>query len=335
MALTPAPEGDDVASGTTAGGSLSGVPNTKDVRNEQGEAWVEIRRGLTPRWGRVIADAMVNLVALGAGLASWAYVDGAARWPWIVASGLWTGYWLHAHSLFLHEAAHYNLAPSRRANDLLASLMYTPLFGVTVATYRRIHWPHHRFLGMEGDTEISYCRPLNFRRLIGDLCGLGAIAAALRYASVSARGSTAQRQGRGGMRATLPIAGLFHSGLVLGLWLAWGVAAAASWLFGVLSYFMLQAVRQTLEHRAPSAGGRVLASPAEQGPVNRIFGEDFFSRTFGGAGFNKHMLHHWDPTVSYTRLGDMQRFLECTPLRDRVSQSTTTYLATARKLWHG
>ena len=33
-----------------------------------------------------------------------------------------------------------------------------------------------------------------------------------------------------------------------------------------------------------------------------------FSRYFGGAGFNRHLLHHLDPSISYTRFDEFERF---------------------------
>ena len=55
---------------------------------------------------------------------------------------------------------------------------------------------------------------------------------------------------------------------------------------------LLAKIRQTLEHR--NEHDKVSASLLENENlgVNQMFGDDFFSRYFGGAGFNRHLLHH-------------------------------------------
>jgi len=52
-----------------------------------------------------------------------------------------------------------------------------------------------------------------------------------------------------------------------------------------------------------SRGGRRIGRkllPKFPTAPDRLFGDDFFSCTFGGAGFNRHLLHHWEPQISYT-----------------------------------
>jgi hypothetical protein len=68
-----------------------------------------------------------------------------------------------------------------------------------------------------------------------------------------------------------------------------------------------------------------------------MFGTDFFSRYYGAAGFNRHLLHHWDPEISYTLFDEMEAFIARTPLADKVEEARTIYpdtfkamLATAR-----
>ena len=61
------------------------------------------------------------------------------------------------------------------------------------------------------------------------------------------------------------------------------------------------------------------------GETNRIFGDGIMSAMLGGAGFNRHLLHHWDPQLSYTRLRDLEAFLLETELAASVEDSRTTY----------
>ena len=77
--------------------------------------------------------------------------------------------------LFIHEAAHYNLAPTRQANDKLADRLICWQVGTTIAAYRRTHAEHHRHLGGPHDTEISYTRRLTPRFLIEMVTGIHAL----------------------------------------------------------------------------------------------------------------------------------------------------------------
>jgi fatty acid desaturase len=108
---------------------------------------------------------------------------------------------------------------------------------------------------------------------------------------------------------------------LLGLW-----AAAAAWLLGVAVMFpFFGALRQLLEHRDDKAAASVDYRLTDHGAVTRMFGDGPFASTFGGAGFNRHLLHHWEPTVSYTRLKDLEAFLADTDLKDALAQRTTSY----------
>ena len=69
------------------------------------------------------------------------------------------------------------------------------------------------------------------------------------------------------------------------------------------------ALRQILEHRAPEADGGVDYARTPHGAYTRIFHGGLFAKTFGGAGFDRHLLHHWEPQVSYTRLADLETYL--------------------------
>ena len=54
--------------------------------------------------------------------------------------------------------------------------------------------------------------------------------------------------------------------------------------------------------------------------------------TLGGAGFNRHLLHHWDPGVSCTQLAALEAYLAGTEAAPSLQQRRTTYAATARRL---
>ena len=69
------------------------------------------------------------------------------------------------------------------------------------------------------------------------------------------------------------------------------------------------------------------------GKVSRLFTDTWLSRSFGSAGFTRHMLHHWDPQISYTRLGEIETFLaRCEKTAPFIQASKTTYVTVFKKL---
>jgi fatty acid desaturase len=123
---------------------------------------------------------------------------------------------------------------------------------------------------------------------------------------------------------------LLHVVVLAALVISGQYPAAVSWLLAVLGIFPFFAmVRPVLEHRRLEAGCDVDFTTQLHGAVIRTFGNGMFARAFGAAGFNQHLMHHWDPTVSYTRLADMEQFMLRTPLAAEVTASYATYGQTA------
>ena len=92
-------------------------------------------------------------------------------------------------------------------------------------------------------------------------------------------------------------------------------------------------LRQLLEHRDDAAPSATDFQTRNHGPFTRLFGDDVFSATFGGAGFNRHLLHHWEPQVSYTRLPELETYLQGTEIKRVTDLRRTTYFETFRRLW--
>jgi hypothetical protein len=110
--------------------------------------------------------------------------------------------------------------------------------------------------------------------------------------------------------------------------------AALAWVSGLLLFgSFLSILRQTLEHRSLVAPDGVDFKKVSHGPVNRLFGVDLFSRNLGGAGFNRHLLHHWDPNISYTCFDELEAFLLETAVHDEIERQRTTYWKTFREMF--
>jgi fatty acid desaturase len=103
-----------------------------------------------------------------------------------------------------------------------------------------------------------------------------------------------------------------------------GWPAALAWVGGVGVVFPFFAtLRPLLEHRRAASDDALLSG--DRDAVTRLFADGPFARIFGGAGFTRHMLHHWEPQVSYTRLAELEAYLARTSIGPILEARRTTY----------
>ncbi len=321
---------------------LPGAPDLDAAcRAAHGRGWAELKAELTPRYAEAWRDIgfcylglLLGVVGVGVAAARLGWLAGLLVMP---LGAVVTGFWMSSLVRFVHEGGHHHLHPDRRWNDRLTDLLISAWVLDEVAHNRRVHWQHHLHLGGHGDTETSYFRAPTTGFLVKTVT-------ALYVFEVIGRRILGLQDARGRAVAapTRPVGRL---ALVLGRSAAYHlvVLAASAWLGGPLAaltwalamgatYPFFDVLRQILEHRRADLGPDVDLSVVEHGPNNRLFGKDPLSRWFGNAGFHLHLLHHWDPTVSYTRLEDMERILLQTELRAQIEASRTTYWRTWRQL---
>lgn len=224
--------------------------------DDQGRSYKEYRAGLAPRYGVVWLHISLGYAVLVAVLAGIAILDpGFPESALVVAAGaLLIGYTLAFLNNFFHEAAHFNLLPSRRANDRATNAALGWLYGSTIADYRRVHYQHHRALGTTQDSENSYFDALQVRYLLAGLFGVKVLRTLGRHRRVA----EGKRSDTGNAKARSSGWILFSIGLHLsiagGLWLAGFEAAGAAWLCGVVLVTPLFiSLRQLLEHRSEEA----------------------------------------------------------------------------------
>lgn len=297
--------------------------------DERGVAYREFRKELRPRYWRVWLDIALGYATVAGVIAAIAGLDpGLPLAVPVVAIGALTGgYGLAYLNNFFHEAAHHNLHPDRRRNDLLANLSMGWLFGSSIGAYRTIHFQHHRALGTTEDSENSYFDPLRIRYLVAGLTGVKVLRTLRRYREMGSDGEDRSRLGWSALAALASLA------LATGLWLAGAEAAGAAWLGALLLGFpFFVSLRQLLEHRSEDADRHEDYREVDHGAVNRLFGDGPVASTIGGAGFNRHALHHWEPNLSYTRLPELERWLLRTEAASLVEQRQTTYARTFRRL---
>lgn len=294
----------------------------KLINSELSEGtYVGLRQSLKPRFVLVWLDlALTHLLFLGS-------LYGAAMSKSWIQAPMWAlaiGLTLHRLSLFLHEAAHFNVGRTKRSNDLLTDVLVSPFVLTSISAYRPGHMLHHRHLGTASDPERSYQHPLNPKFLISGLVGLRVVEVVRSRES----GNASLRSLRG---VAVPAIGVV---IYMGLF-AWGLSRS-NWQYslalvaGVVSIFpMIGSLRQLLEHRADRDN---FLSPSGSA-VTRSFPTAPLGWLLGAAGFNRHLAHHWDPGISYTRLRHLESCLINTSAEPIVEARRNGYFVTFLSLW--
>ena len=305
---------------------FNGSPHLHLIRNADGQLWMDFRKNLKPRYGYVWMNITVAWIMIGLGIV---VLRLAHNVLYAVPAALWFTFWLQCYTGHFHEATHFNLAPTRKVNDFVANVFLTPFTGLGVKSYRESHWKHHLHLGTTQDTETSYYHPIILTRLIYLASGLYILQAIRRYLKEYRTGG-GSRKSNDSLASSFIVAlvytALFQAVAVVILFYFVSLPAAIGWAFSVTVLLPnLQNVRQTLEHRSFEADENVDYSKVDHGPVNRLFGSDPFSKSLGSAGFNRHLLHHWDPGLSYTCFDDMEAFLMNSEYRRTLENNRTTY----------
>lgn len=300
-----------------------------------GERYAIFVRDLKPSYAIVYRDIATGYVLL---IGSFALTVIAPAWhiPKLAAAlfgACLIGYWVAYLQLFLHEGAHYNLAGTKERSDRICDFAISWLIGTTVRAYRPVHFQHHRQLGTTNDSEFTYFFPLNLVFLLKALFGIRAVEVLLFRRAGSERTAAAAAKDKHDV-LWLAAGVTVHAAIVaISLYLGWWWAALA-WILGIGMVFpFFGSLRQLLEHRDDTASAMTDFQTRNHGAYTRLFGSDLFSATFGGAGFNRHLLHHWEPQVSYTNLPELEAFLEGTDIKRIMDLRRTTYVAAFRRLW--
>jgi fatty acid desaturase len=311
----------------------------RSLGDSRGRLYLEFRRTLTPRyWLAWTHIALGWLVVAGAAAGLVVGEDALGSVPakvvLAIAGAATIGFWLHYLLQFQHEGTHYNLAPGRVANDRLTNAVVGVFVGEDVRNYRKIHFDHHRYLGTPRDTERSYFESFDGRFVLRGLLGLRLVRIlAARRERINTRQPGPQDGPNSYVTPTFLVALLFNGAIVIGAIVTGHPVLAASWVAGSLVVLpLVNATRQLLEHRSDTADRNLDYTRIPHGAVNRLFGDGPLAWTLGPAGFNRHLLHHWDPGVSYTRLRELEAFLLDTGMAPALRRRQTTYLATARRL---
>lgn len=258
----------------------------------------------------------------------------------IILGSVFVGFWIHFLSLFMHEAGHRNLA-NNKWNDLLANFCLCWIFGVNIKDYRGTHFQHHRLLGTVNDPENSYFNSLDLLFIVKTLFGIHALKIIFERNNkwrIQARSATRIRQSipmkNYKKLYMLSITVFIHLAIVMVMYYFQFKILALTWILGLFMFFpFFNSIRQILEHRNFTSDSSVNYSLTPHGAYTRIFDNKLFSFLFGSAGFNRHLLHHWFPHVSYTRFGELELYLSSTNLSYLIHSRKSNYFSVLSKLF--
>jgi len=312
--------------------SLELVPREALI-NSHGVRYSDFRATLLPKYSRLWLELLSGHLALLLLAGGLVIADRFISRFWLVTGltgGVLMGYAVAYLLLFFHEAAHYNLARNRRLNDWLANLLIGSVVGQNIKNYRPIHFNHHRYLGTPDDPEHSYFNALSIRFLLETLTGIRPIKVMLSYREVTVKKQLSSRNQLWPLILGMGLNGM----IVICAWLSGCLALALAWASSSLIFFpFFSGLRQLLEHRCEKADRETDSSRISHEAVTRMFQSGLIGSTLGGAGFSRHLLHHWDPQVSCTLLAELEAFLSDTQAGECLRMSKTTYFRTFIRLF--
>lgn len=309
-----------------------------EVVDIDGVKYSDFRKKLKPNYFVVWRDIIFGYILMLGTLGFLSFIEISTDYQIVtmlfisILFAFLTAFWLSFIQLFIHEAAHYNIHPNKNRNDFLATIFIGIILGINTKGYRKTHWKHHQKLGYSDDTENSYFNALSIFNIIKMITGIHAILILLNRNKLE---NAQSKESIKEQKKSLLVGGLLNL-LFLGiLFFNEFYFTCTTWILTVVVFYpFFAAMRQTLEHRDEKFTGKNLSFfNANHGAVSRIFKPRPLSFFFGGAGFNRHLIHHWDPQISYTNLKEVEEYLcktdSCAKI---IEESKTTYLRTFFKL---
>lgn len=304
-----------------------------EVTDTNGIPYSLFREELKPYYTRVLVDILKGygwLVLISTAIIILTRQFHAWWWITSLPGAALIGYTAAYLALFIHEAGHFNIYPDKKINDRLATLLLCLPFGLSLKSYRKVHWQHHVHLGTPDDAEVSYFNALSKLFFVETLTGIHLLKTMRKKNGVDVLTPEQQTQSRYMLFAGI----VFHLAVVVVSFLTGNWPFALSWIAGFGIFFPFFAtIRQVLEHRDELASSAINYHRQNHGKVSRLFANTLLSSSFGSAGFTRHMIHHWDPHVSYTRLKDIEEFLARSErTASIIKESKTSYRTTLKKL---
>jgi fatty acid desaturase len=242
----------------------------------------------------------------------------------------------------LHEGAHYLIARKRSTNDLITNVLSGWFVIADVDQYRITHIQHHRNLGSLEDPKLSHMDKLDFTWLVSAISGFKTFSILLQRKKY--RESKLKDYKVKVRHLLVPVVGVTgHFLIVVSLF---KINASVVLWWGVSSYLLapfLGILRNVLEHRYlekvdsrvwDEVLGKELSDDDYARVTTRMFNVNPLSRIWGSMGFTRHLIHHWDPSISFVHLKKINLFLLETKIGPLLQSQETTFLRTFRQLWN-
>ncbi len=283
---------------------MHAVPAKEELLAANGPRWADtwVSLGLTLTVLAILVTTMLVLI-----------YDG----PWwaVVMLVPITAHLMHAHVLMIHEAVHFNLAPSRVLNECYGLFIATGSF-VVLSLYRAMHYAHHSYQASVRDEEfwpfVDPTQPLWKRRMcamlelmFGTLWTPGVFLRAFLRPGSLIREPAVRR--RIWLELALIIATwstVLTMVAVMGWWKCFLIGfALPSWLAG-----NMQAVRKYIEHLGLTANDPIglTRSIVAPGPLGKLMSFTLLHEPY-------HGVHH---RYGGLRHSTLPRFADVLPERD-------------------
>jgi fatty acid desaturase len=242
-----------------------------------------------------------------------------------------------------HEGAHYLLAPSRKVNDAFCNFVSGWFFVVAVDQYRITHIEHHRNLGESGDPENAHMDKLDLTWLLSAFSGIRTYKTLFLRKNIRKTVINKREKVVRVSHWLVPTVGIVMHFSIL-LWIFRNGFSLGEICYLTATYFItpgLGMLRNLLEHRYveivdPSVWntltGRISGVKVTQA-TTRTFTQSILSQLYGSMGFTRHLLHHWDPSISFQNLKSVHQFILDSEVGHLVLSTDTTFTRQFISLW--
>jgi fatty acid desaturase len=249
----------------------------------------------------------------------------------------------HALGVIMHDATHYRLFSSRRANDLVSDWFCAFPTGMSTLGYREDHLAHHLATNTDGDPyfvlmngiaawQWPKTKPAALRHLLAETFGWNTLRNMRMSHPWTALGQYLLHRNEprqaARVRFDLISTGLFWCLVAAGLALTGGWwYFAMLWIVpGLTAYQLFVRLRWMSEHPYREATGDGYETHQVRGSAL----ERFF---ISPLNVNYHITHHLFPATPFYRLPQVhRRLLESAVYRDQ-SNFFSNYLGSADSIW--
>jgi len=293
--------------------------------SNQKSSYGEFRKSLKPQYIKnslPLATTLAMIFSLLLITTKLNNLNGLINFACILIISVFLGLVAHRQLLLVHEGAHFHLAKNRFFNDVLSNLFAGIFVGTEIKSYRFIHNKHHQGLGTDLDPENSYSEEFDLTWLFTALLGIRVIKTLFKRQKIEQSGK---------QLLMLNASACFHLVVLILLNEFLGITSSIAWGLG---YFIVMpffgSIRNVLEHKYEMDQIDLKKIESIEGitlPIytTRLFTEKLMSKIFGVVGFDRHLIHHWDPSISALNLGKVNEFLLTTELGPMLRDLPTTY----------